>query len=68
MGMAFPSLSVYNMNPMFQTLVTQGITTQPVFAFKLAQAGSELFLGGDNPSLYQGSFVNVPVTTPVSTS
>ncbi|EGN96394.1 hypothetical protein SERLA73DRAFT_76353 [Serpula lacrymans var. lacrymans S7.3] len=62
MGMAFPILSVYGANPVFQTLVSEGVLPEPVFAFKLASSGSELCIGGTNPSLYQGSFTYTPVT------
>ncbi|CAL1703173.1 unnamed protein product [Somion occarium] len=63
LGMAYQSISQYNAPPFFQTLVSQGKTTQPIFAFKLAAAGSEVFLGGVNAALYTGSFTTVPVTT-----
>jgi cathepsin D len=57
-GMAFESLSVFGANPLFSTLVEQG-TVAPVFGVKLADNGSELFLGGVNPDLFTGSFGNV---------
>ncbi|KAI0081507.1 acid protease [Panus rudis PR-1116 ss-1] len=62
LGMGYQSISEYNSPPFFQTLVAQGKTTQPVFAFKLAETGSELFLGGVNSKLYTGSFTYAPVT------
>jgi cathepsin D len=62
MGMGFPQISVFGANPVFQTLVAQGQTTQPVFSFKLATSGSELFLGGIDTRLASGTFANVPVT------
>ncbi|KAI0081508.1 acid protease [Panus rudis PR-1116 ss-1] len=62
LGMGYQSISEYNAPPFFQTLVAQGKTTQPVFAFKLAETGSELFLGGVNPKLFSGSFTYAPVT------
>jgi len=57
-GMAFPALSVFGDNPLFSTLVAQG-TVPPVFGFKLAETGSELFLGGVNRNLFTGAFRNV---------
>ena len=63
--MAYQSISVYNSPPLFQTLVAQGSVT-PQFAFKLAETGSELFLGGTNPELYNGSLTYLPVTNQVS--
>ncbi|KAH7907902.1 aspartic peptidase domain-containing protein [Hygrophoropsis aurantiaca] len=66
MGMAFQSISDYNASPFFQTLVDGDAVVAPTFAFKLAQNGSELFLGGHNPALYQGDFTYVPVTKEAS--
>lgn len=63
--MGYQSISQYNAPPFFQTLVTQGVTTQPVFAFKLAESGSELYLGGVDSNLFTGSFTYAPVTTQV---
>ncbi|KAF9235756.1 aspartic peptidase domain-containing protein [Melanogaster broomeanus] len=37
-------------------------TDEPVFGFKLADSGSELFLGGINAALYTGEFSYTPVT------
>jgi cathepsin D len=62
MGMGFQSLSVYNAPPVFQTLVSQGQATNGVFAFKLAESGSELTIGGLNSALYTGAPTYTPVT------
>jgi len=62
MGMAFESLSSYGANPVFQSLVDQKRTAEPVFAFKLTDVGSELFVGGVNKKLYTGDFTYAPVT------
>lgn len=66
LGMGYQVISQYNSPPFFQTLVAQKKTTKPMFAFKLATTGSELYLGGVNPDLYTGSFTYVPVTAKVS--
>jgi cathepsin D len=68
MGMAFESISEYGANSVFQTLVSQGAVPEPVFAFKLASSGSELYVGGVNSALYRGPFTYLPVTKQVSTS
>lgn len=68
MGMAFPQISVFGRNPVFQTLVAQGKTTTPEFAVKLATSGSSLFLGGVDTSLFTGSFTQNPVTQVVRTN
>ena len=56
LGMGYQSISKYNLPPVFANLVTQGETTAPVFAFKLASTGSELDVGGVNNALFTGSF------------
>jgi cathepsin D len=65
MGMAFESISVYGASPTFQTLISQGEVTSPVFGFKFDTSGSELFLGGTNSALYTGDFTWVPLTSEV---
>ncbi|KAF9230239.1 aspartic peptidase domain-containing protein, partial [Melanogaster broomeanus] len=62
MGMGFQTISDYNASPVFQSLVSQGQTDEPVFGFKLAVNGSELYLGGTNSALYTGNFSYAPVT------
>ncbi|KAF7365422.1 Acid protease [Mycena venus] len=57
-GMAFPALAVFGDNPLFTTLADQG-TVPPVFGVKLADTGSELFLGGVDTALFTGAFRNV---------
>jgi cathepsin D len=65
MGMAFQSISDYNAPPLFQTLISEGAVTSPVFGFKFATSGSELFLGGTDSALYTGDFTWVPLTNEV---
>ncbi|KAF9220437.1 acid protease [Gyrodon lividus] len=62
MGMAFQSISEFNQNPVFQTLVTQGQTDEPVFAFNFVEPRFELYLGGTNPHMYIGDFSYTRVT------
>ncbi|KIM92347.1 hypothetical protein PILCRDRAFT_83534 [Piloderma croceum F 1598] len=61
MGMGFKSISEYNANPVFQTLVADGQTSDPVFAFKLSESGAELSVGGTDSSLYSGDFTYAKV-------
>jgi hypothetical protein len=63
--MAFPALSVFGDNPLFSTLVAEG-QTAPVFGFRLADTGSEMFLGGVNTAKFTGAFRNVSLTSEVS--
>ena len=65
MGMGFQSISAHNAPPVFQTLISEGVVTSPVFGFKLAASGSELFLGGTNSALYTGDFTWVSLTIEV---
>ncbi|KAL0581946.1 hypothetical protein V5O48_000003 [Marasmius crinis-equi] len=63
LGLGFPQISVFKENPFFQTLVSQGKVTEPVFAFKLSTSDSELTLGGVDSSKFTGELTQVPVTT-----
>ncbi|KZT25193.1 acid protease [Neolentinus lepideus HHB14362 ss-1] len=62
MGMGYKSISEYDADPVFASLVAQGQTTEPVFAFNLASTGSELFIGGTDGSKYTGGLTYTPVT------
>ncbi|KAF9220234.1 acid protease [Gyrodon lividus] len=64
MGMAFQSASSYDASPVFQTLISNDETDQPVFAFSFVAPGPELYLGGTNPAMYTGDFTYVDVTAP----
>ena len=65
MGMGFESISVFQANPVIQTLIAEGQFSDHVFAFKLASSGSELRIGGVNTAFYTGSFTYTPVTLQV---
>jgi len=65
LGMAYESMSNYRASPLFQTLVSQGQVSTPVFSLYLAQSGSELYIGGTNQNHYKGSFTYMHVTTQV---
>jgi cathepsin D len=65
MGMAFQSISVYNAPPPVQNLISEQVLTEPMFGFKLAPNGSELYLGGVNSELYEGQITWVPLTDAV---
>ncbi|KAF9220331.1 acid protease, partial [Gyrodon lividus] len=64
LGMAPQSDTMANHRPFFQTLVSQGQTDEPVFAFSLAAPEPELYLGGTNPDRYTGDFTWAPVIPP----
>lgn len=68
MGMGFKSISEYQSDPVFQTLVSQKETSDPVFAFKLSKSGAELSVGGTDSSLYSGDFTYAKVEKEVSSS
>ena len=65
LGMAFPQISALDAAPLFQTLVVENQTAEPVFSFKLASSGSQLTLGGVDEDQFQGPMTQVPVTTVV---
>ena len=60
--MGFKSISDYDADPLFQSMVAVGVVDESVFGFKLSDSGAELFLGGTNSDLYTGDFTYVPVT------
>ncbi|KAF9226157.1 acid protease [Gyrodon lividus] len=62
MGMGFQSISRCRCRPVFQSLVAQGQTDEPVFAFNFAGPRPELYLGGSNPDMYTGDFSYTQVT------
>jgi hypothetical protein len=65
MGMGFKSISVYNANPPFQTLMAERQVASQMFGFKFATTGSELFLGGVNPDYNEDDFAWVTLSNEV---
>lgn len=65
LGLGFQAVSKYNTTPFFINLIAQGVVSNPVYGVRLANEGSELFLGGTNSELYEGDFTYVPVTKEV---
>jgi len=64
LGLAWGSISVDGIPPVFQTMVEQGLVDQPVFSFYLSGASGtpgELVLGGIDSSHYTGELVYVPL-------
>ncbi|KAI0771238.1 acid protease [Trametes elegans] len=53
-GQVFAAVANESSKPFFINAIEQGAAPEGVFAFKLDQAGSELFVGGTNPDLYTG--------------
>ena len=64
MGLAFQSISVDHVVPPFVNMVSQGLVTEPVFAFYLNRHGEagELTVGGTDPAHYSGEIRWVPLT------
>lgn len=62
MGMGFELISVYGANAPVQNLVSEGVLSSPMFGFKHASSGSELFLGGINPDYKKKDFTWVPLS------
>jgi len=68
LGLAYSSISVDNVTPVWYNILSQGLVDQPVFSFWLSQnpndqIGGELTLGGTDPSRYTGSFSYAPLTS-----
>ncbi|KIJ22830.1 hypothetical protein M422DRAFT_98668, partial [Sphaerobolus stellatus SS14] len=53
-GMGYPQLSMMGALPFFNTMAKQGVVSEKVFSFKIADEGSSLFLGGTDGDLYTG--------------
>ncbi|KAH3765869.1 preprocathepsin D [Pelomyxa schiedti] len=67
LGLAFSSISVDHITPVWYTMMNQGLVTDYRFSFWLskdpaAALGGELVLGGDNPSRYVAPLSYVPLT------
>jgi phytepsin len=67
LGMAFQSISVEGVVPVWYNMISQGLVTEPVFAFWLdrtmnSSVGGELTLGGLDQSHYSGAITYAPLT------
>jgi len=68
LGMAFDSISVDHVTPVWYNILSQNLVRSPVFSFWLDKnprgaSGGELTLGGVNSDLYTGDFSFVPLTS-----
>lgn len=62
LGLAFISVSETGRSPVFETLVLNNQTTQPVFGVTLLDNGGELVLGGTDTSAFSGALTFAPLT------
>jgi phytepsin len=69
LGLAFDSISVDHVTPVWYNLLSQGLVSEPVFAFWLNRQsgddanGGEMVLGGVDQAHYTGDFVYTPLTS-----
>lgn len=66
LGLAFQSIAVDNVPPVFYNMMSQNLVSQQKFAFWLSSsasgAGGELTLGGVDPNHYTGQITYVPLS------
>jgi len=65
LGLAFPSIAVDGLTPVFNNIFEQGLVEDDVFSFKLGTAdgeAGELMFGGIDSSKYTGDLVYVPLS------
>jgi len=67
LGMAFPTISVDGVPPVFNNMMEQNLLPANVFSFYINRnasdsMGGELLLGGSDPNYYRGDFTYAPVT------
>jgi cathepsin D len=68
LGLAYSSISVDNVTPVWYNILSQGLVDQPIFSFWLSQnpsdaIGGELVLGGVDPTRFTGNFSYAPLTS-----
>ncbi|NXA52630.1 CATE protein, partial [Nothocercus julius] len=67
LGLAYPSLAVDGVTPVFDNMMAQNLVEMPMFSVYMssnpdASEGGELLFGGFNPSRFVGTLQWVPVT------
>jgi len=68
LGMAFPTISVAGVVPVFDNMVSQGLVESPMFSVWLSKdpkgvRGGTFVLGGIDDTLYNGTINYVPLTS-----
>uniref|UniRef100_A0A669CWS8 pepsin A n=1 Tax=Oreochromis niloticus TaxID=8128 RepID=A0A669CWS8_ORENI len=66
LGLAFQSIASDNVVPVFNTMITEGLVSEPIFSVYLSgnsEQGSEVVFGGTDSTHYTGTITWIPLSS-----